>query len=162
MFLATLVASSLELCAQHGPELGRIAWQKDLDAALGLARQRDRAVLAVVQDLPGSDLSRSFGQGPLSEPLLVEAAETLFVPLILLRDRDERSDRSLERLHEPLAAVPVVRVLDARARDLVPRHDVGWTAHDLTAVMLAGLAASGRDVPTWLAVRAAESDFEHH
>lgn len=95
-----------------------------------------------------------FGSGPLSHPLLVEAIEDQFVPVLVYNNReagDEGGDAELlARFSEPSWNNPVVRFLDASGADLIPRKDGVWTADGLAARMIAALEAAKREVPAYL------------
>lgn len=91
-----------------------------------------------------------FGSGPLSHPLLVEAIEERFIPLLVFNNRDGTDARLLQRFGEPAWNNPVVRFLDGRGGDVIPRRDSVWTGDALAARMLAALRAAGREVPRWL------------
>ena len=60
-----------------------------------------------------------YGRSTLSHPLLVEAAEDLFVPVAIF---DHRADRAVPRRSgEPSWNDPVVRIVDPEGQDLAPR-----------------------------------------
>lgn len=99
----------------------------------------------------------AFGEGPLSEPLLVEAAETLFVPVAIRNNVDGYEKEVLERYDEPTWNNPVVRYVDGRGADLIPRKDRVWDLGGTAARMVAALEAAERDVPAWFATAAEES-----
>ncbi|MGE3175591.1 MAG: hypothetical protein AB7O97_23405 [Planctomycetota bacterium] len=88
----------------------------------------------------------------LSHPLLVEAAETLFVPVAVRNNSTGDGDaRVRERFDEPAWNNPVVRVLDADDRDLVEPVRRDWTEAGLADAMVRALQAGGRPTPPWLA-----------
>jgi len=93
----------------------------------------------------------AFGEGPLSTPLLVEAAETLFVPVAIRNNVEGYEQGVRERYGEPAWNNPVVRYLDARGADLIPRKDRVWDLGGTVARMTAALAAAEAQVPAWLA-----------
>jgi len=62
----------------------------------------------------------------------------------------------LKRYDEPAWNYQVVRVVDARGADLVPRLAKDWTVAGVSGQMVAGLRAAKRDVPAWLELLAAE------
>jgi hypothetical protein len=89
--------------------------------------------------------------------LIVEAAETAFVPLCVYNNRAEEA-AILKSFGEPAWNNPVVRVVDAERKDLVDRLAGDWSLAGLTRAMVAGLEAAHREVPTWLALLAREED----
>ncbi|MEM6675608.1 MAG: hypothetical protein AAF726_22345 [Planctomycetota bacterium] len=63
----------------------------------------------------------------------------------------------LERFDEPTWNNPVVRFVDARGVDVIPRKDRVWTTGGLLGRMREALVAADRDVPSWLSTVAAET-----
>lgn len=88
---------------------------------------------------------------------MVEAAETLFVPLAIRNNTEGDADaRVRERFREPAWNNPVVRVLDAEsAEDLTPRlhRREDWSR---AAVLGAMTEALGEPAPAWLRLAAQE------
>jgi hypothetical protein len=87
----------------------------------------------------------------LSHPLVVDAAQTLFVPACVHNNTDGDADaRVRAAFAEPAWNNPVVRVLDAERADLVPRVTDDWSLAGLTAAMVQGRTAAKLAVPAWL------------
>lgn len=143
--------------AREAPELGAVRWLRDHDAALSRARGEGRPVFALFQEVPGCQTCVSFGQAVLSHPLLVDAIESEFVPLAILNNAAGADREVLERYGEPAWNNPVVRFLDARGRDLIPRQKNVYSAHAIASRMVASLEAAGRPVPRYLRVARAEA-----
>jgi len=99
----------------------------------------------------------AFGEGPLSFPLLVEAAETLFVPVAIRNNVEGYEKQVLERYDEPAWNNPVVRYVDARGTDLIPRKDRVWGLGETLARTVAALEAGEASVPPWLRTVADET-----
>lgn len=113
------------------------AWGDDLDAALARSAESGRPVLALYRDPadgPGAG-------GLTAQPLLAEAAEDLFVPLLLPADGSEAA----------------ARVFDADNRDLVPPTAEIEGSGDLAALIVTALEAGGGGAPRWLKLAAAEN-----
>ncbi len=131
-------------------ELGQVAWERSLDSALERACEAQQPLFALFLEVPGCATCVGFGDGPLSEPLLVEAIETLFVPLAIFNNRKGADAEALRRFEEPAWNNPVVRLLDASGSDLIPRADGIYTTHELAARMTNSLTAAERPAPPWL------------
>ncbi len=87
----------------------------------------------------------------LSHPLIVEAAETLFVPVCVHNNtKDDDDARVLAAFKEPAWNNPVVRVLSHERQDLAARVTDDWSTAALVSAMVDALAASKLEVPTWL------------
>ncbi|HEX9793420.1 MAG TPA: VPGUxxT family thioredoxin-like (seleno)protein, type 2 [Planctomycetota bacterium] len=163
--------SAIALCAapaaaQHAPpaaaeraptELGTVQWGRALEPALELSRESGRPVFLLFQEIPGCETCRDFGRGPLSQPLLVEAIEALFVPVAIRNNEPGYAAALLERFQEPSWNNPVFRLLDGEGKDLLARKDGLWTTHAVAMRMIAALEAAQQRVPGYLRLVAEES-----
>lgn len=150
--------------AQDGPiEAGRVNWSHDLDAALAASAASGRPVFLLFQEIPGCDGVKAYGREVLSDPLIVEAIESEFHPVLAYNNRFEEADRALlERFEEPAWNYQVVRYLDAQGSDILPRKDRVWSKADTAARMIAVLEAAERPVPKYLQLVAEEADTTNH
>ncbi len=147
------LAASLLLAADGGDgarELGRVRWSRDLDEALVRSAHDGHPLFVLFQEVPGCSTCVSFGEQVLSHPLLVEAIETEFRPVFVYNNRPGHDAEVLARFGEPAWSNPVVRLLDAKGRDLVPRRTGVWTPHGIAARMVQALEGAGREVPRYL------------
>ncbi len=93
----------------------------------------------------------------MTHPLLVEAAETLFVPACVYNNtKGDADERVLKSFGERSWNNPVVRFLNADRKDLIPKVHKDWSLARLVNAMIAALKASKRDVPAWLRLLAEE------
>src|SRR5205085_11873279 len=128
--IATLLFLALPLGTDgraQPPELGRVRFGRDLDAGLAAAQRDAKPVFLLFQEIPGCSTCRDFGGGPLSQPLLVEAIETCFVPVAIHNSAGGADAAALKRFGEPAWNNPVVRFVDAGGNDLIPRRDGAWS-----------------------------------
>ena len=159
--LLSLAATPASAPGANPRELGRVHWGRDLASALRASGETGRPVLALFQEIPGCATCVGFGQGPLTHPLLVEAIEREFVPLAIHNNASAGPDReALERFREPAWNNPVMRFLDARGRDLLPRRDGLYGPDEIAVRLVAALAASHRPVPDYLRLVAEELSGE--
>lgn len=87
----------------------------------------------------------------LTQPQLVRAIEEEFIPVLVYNNRNSGMDRVLlERYREPAWNFQVIRFLDARGRDIIPRKDRVWTARGVAARMVKTLETFKRPVPDYL------------
>lgn len=136
-------------------ELGQVKWNRDLDAAKKISQETSQPILMLFQEVPGCSTCQDFGQGPLSHPLMVEAIETLFVPVLVYNNK--KSDETLlKHFSEPAWNNPVIRFLDSQATDIIKRKDRVWTTTGTANRMVEALAAAGKPVPDYLKLVAAD------
>jgi len=104
----------------RGPDLA--AWGTDLDEALARAAGSGRSVLALYRE----------PEGLTDQPLVAEAVEDLFVPLVIP------------------AGEGGCRVFDADEHDLVPPETAVETPGQLARFMVTALEVDGAEAPRWL------------
>ena len=63
----------------------------------------------------------------MSNPIVVEAIEDLFVPVLVYNNRKGQDKKMLDQFDEPSWNNPVVRYLDAGGDDLIARKDGVWS-----------------------------------
>ena len=143
--------------ATPAPELGTVAWLHDYAAGLRLAEQLKRPVFLLFQEIPGCDTCTGFGKNVLSHPLLKDAIETSFVPIVVRNNVKGIEAEIRERYEEPAWNNPVVRFVDAAEKDILPRKDRIWAAHGIAARMIASLEAQQHVVPDYLQLALAET-----
>lgn len=94
----------------------------------------------------------------LSHPFVVEAAETLCVPVAVRNNTQGDADAAVrERLREAAWNNPVVRWLGADEKDLAPKLHDDWSVAAMLAGTAAALRAAKAPVPGWLDLAAKES-----
>lgn len=87
----------------------------------------------------------------LSHPLLVDAIEELFVPVAIYNNtKGDRDAKTRKRLGEPAWNNPVIRFLDARGEDLIPRKDRIWSPKAVSARLVEALEVKDKKAPAWL------------
>lgn len=138
------------LANQNPEEVGTVKWERNHDAALAAARKSGKPVFALFQEVPGCAGCKQFGRDVMAHPLIAEAVEDLFTPLLIHNSKDGPDREILERYKEPAFNYQVVRFLDANGRDLIPRQERVWTADGIAARMIETLQKVGRPVPEYL------------
>ena len=133
-------------------EVGTVAWKRDLTEALTLSSEQRKPVFALFQEVPGCAGCQQFGADVLSDPLIVEAIETLFVPLLIHNNSPGRDAEVLAAFDEPAWNYQVVRFLDATGNDIIERKDKVWATGPLAERMISTLEAVGAAVPEYLRV----------
>lgn len=131
-------------------ELGAVNWLRDYDQALADANKSGKPILILFQEVPGCSNCTTYGNSILSEPLVVEAMEDLFVPLAVFNNKGGKDAAVLKRYGEPSWNNPVVRIVDANGKDLVDRMPDFRSAAQLSSGMLSALRRSNNKVPRYL------------
>lgn len=137
-------------------EAGKAEWGRDLDAALASSKATGRPVFALFQEIPGCAGCKQFGREVMSDPLLVEAIESEFTPLLIHNNKPGVDAQVLQRFGEPAWNFQVVRFLDADGKDIIPRKDQVWDTGGIAERMIATLTKAKRPVPAYLRLLAAE------
>eukprot|EP00549_Striatella_unipunctata_P011968 CAMPEP_0118687526 /NCGR_PEP_ID=MMETSP0800-20121206/8429_1 /TAXON_ID=210618 ORGANISM="Striatella unipunctata, Strain CCMP2910" /NCGR_SAMPLE_ID=MMETSP0800 /ASSEMBLY_ACC=CAM_ASM_000638 /LENGTH=424 /DNA_ID=CAMNT_0006584715 /DNA_START=30 /DNA_END=1304 /DNA_ORIENTATION=+ len=143
------VRATIQTCQLHPnpdyEELGCLHFKyagDSMEQAMAEAIATDRPIMIVFQELPGCRTCLKFGQDVLSHPLIVEAAETLFVPIVVNNRGITPGDSSvLDFYREPRLNNPVVRFVSGKTgKDISARvSDGNWTVGALAKSMVEAL-----------------------
>ena len=131
-------------------ELGEIAWYRDYDYALKLAKEQHKDVLILFQEVPGCATCRNYGHHVLSHPLLAEAVESLFVPVVVYNNKGGKDKVLLTKYNEPAWNNPVVRIVDVSGRNLIKRLAGDYSASSLAEAMILALDQQLKTAPKYL------------
>lgn len=154
MMITPLACSASNV--EQPEEAGRVNWGRDLDTALASSKQTGKPVFALFQEIPGCAGCKQFGRDVLSNPVLVEAIETEFTPLLIHNNKPGKDAEVSKRFGEPAWNYQVVRFLDSEAKDIIPRRDQVWDTGGIVERMIATLMKAKRPVPAYLSLLAAE------
>ncbi len=91
----------------------------------------------------------TYGREVLTHPFIVDAAREAFVPVCVYNNTKEDA-ALLTSFKEPSWNNPVVRIMDADRKDLVPRVNNDWTLRGLAGAMVAALREAKKPVPAYL------------
>lgn len=140
-------------------EVGHVKWERDYKVALEQSKNSQKPIFLLFQEVPGCIGCQNFGQEVLTHPLLVEAIEELFVPVLVFNNRATGDDVELMKLfQEPSWNYQVIRFIDAEGQDIIPRKDKVWSIGGVAKRMIAALQRTGREVPLYLQAVAVEND----
>lgn len=157
-FLA-LMLPALSCFAASTPqpeEAGPAHWGRILETALTSSARTGKPVFALFQEIPGCAGCKQFGREVMSHPLIVEAVETEFTPLLIHNNKGGRDAEVMKRYGEPAWNYQVVRFLNSNGEDLIPRKDQVWDTGGIAERMVAALTQAKRPVPAYLTLLAAE------
>ncbi len=137
-------------------ELGTVNWLRDYDAALAAANKSGKNVLILFQEVPGCSTCRNYGHDVLSDPLLVEAIENSFVPLAIFNNEGGKDRVVLNKYKEPSWNNPVVRIVDEKGDNVVPRVAGNYSAYGLFQAMKQSFVKRGEQLPAYLQLHGQE------
>lgn len=141
---------------EHAEEAGTVHWGRILETALASSGQTGKPVFALFQEIPGCAGCRQFGHEVMSHPLVVEAVEAEFIPLLIHNNKGGRDLEVLQRFGEPAWNYQVVRFFNSQAEDIIPRKDQVWDTGGIAERMVTALTQVRHPVPTYLKLLAAE------
>ncbi len=131
-------------------ELGEVKWIRQLDKGLQQAEAANKMVFILFQEVPGCATCQNYGQEVLSHPLIVEAIESLFVPVAIFNNKGGEDAKTLKYFNEPSWNNPVVRIVDKKKKNVIPRVSGNYTQLGLVQAMTLALKQNGQRVPLYL------------
>ncbi|MCG8564985.1 MAG: thioredoxin family protein [Desulfobacterales bacterium] len=143
-------------------EVGDVTWGRSLEAAQRTARETQKPILILFQEVPGCQGCRTFGRDVLTHPLLVEAMEDEFVPLLIHNNTPGEDARLLKYFKEPAWNYQVIRFFDADLKEIIPRRDRVWNLGGVARRMALALGAAGKRVPPYLTTLANLEETDQH
>ena len=91
---------------------------------------------------------KQFGREVLKHPQIVKSIESEFIPLLVYNNRSVEMDLELlRRYNEPAWNYQVIRFIDAKGDDIIPRKDRIWTIKAVASRMIEALKAAERPIP---------------
>ena len=162
LLLLVPMTSASKATGDNPVEIGHVNWGRDFAQAQRLSREHSKPILILFQEVPGCIGCQDFGRQVLTHPLLVEAIEEEFIPVVVFNNRSSGQDAEmLRRYNEPSWNYQVIRFVDATGADIIPRRDRIWTIAGVASRMAAALEAAGKQVPLYLRAVALENDRQH-
>jgi len=146
---------------QQDQELGKVSWYRDYDVATSLSKKENKPVLILFQEVPGCATCRNYGNDVLSNPLLVEAIEDLFIPLVIHNNKGGKDREILNQFKEPSWNNPVVRIVDANGTGLVPRVAGNYSTKGLYNAMHTALTKTYTEIPEYMILLGKELSAVH-
>lgn len=137
-------------------ELGKVTWLRDFDAGLERSKAEDKPIFLLFQEVPGCGTCQRYGQDVLSHPLIVDAIETLFVPVAIFNNKGGADRKVLEYYKEPAWNNPVLRIVGAGKQDVVPRVAGNYSVQAVVQAMYLALVNTYQDIPPYLELLNAE------
>ncbi len=148
------VAVELPRQVEQPEELGDVRWRRGFATAQAEARKSGKPMLVLFDEVPGCHTVKTYGARVLRHPLIVEAAETHFVPVVVYNNVEGDDREILNSFGEPTWNNPVVRIMTPDRKELVPRVAGDYTTAGLATAMSTAL---GKSSPKWLQLFAEQS-----
>lgn len=150
--ISGLCLISATLFAQKGNpiELGKVNWLRDFDTALKQAKEKEKPVFILFQEVPGCATCRNYGQNVLSHPLIVEAIENLFIPVAIYNNKRGKDAEVLKYYGEPSWNNPVVRIVGRDKKDIIPRVSGRYSQFGVVEAMKYALDLANQAIPAYL------------
>jgi hypothetical protein len=121
-------------------ELGRVRWRRDYDEAIKTSTSEKKPVFVFIQDISGVDVNIQYGEAVLSHPLVVEAIESLFIPLAIYNSEPNRDTDMLAKLSENSSNQTVIRIVNSRGTDLTERVVDNLTMDGILSAIIESLS----------------------
>ena len=131
-------------------ELGDVDWIRDYDEAIAQSKKQNKAVFVLFQEVPGCATCRNYGSDVLSHPLIVDAIEHEFIPLVIFNNKGGKDADILKKYKEPSWNNPVVRIINTEEKNLVDRVAGKYDKHSITLAMIQALQKQAIPVPEYL------------
>jgi hypothetical protein len=68
-------------------EVGLVNWNRNFEASIEKSKKENKPALVLFQEVPGCAGCQAFGRDVLSHPLVVEAIENEFIPILVYNNR---------------------------------------------------------------------------
>ena len=156
VFISDNTTAELQSVKDAPVELGQVDWIRNFDEGAAKAKQQKKPLLVLFQEVPGCSTSSGYGKNVLSHPLIVEAIETLFVPVAIYNNHSGEDERVLKSFKEPSWNNPVVRIITPQREQLAPRLNGDYTKAGLVKTMITALENDNKPVPQYLTLLAQE------
>jgi len=134
---------------QH-EELGDVNWERDFEKGIAASKAMDKPVFLLFQEVPGCSTCRNYGADVLSHPQIVEAIETLFVPVAIFNNKRGKDAEVLKYYKEPSWNNPVVRIVDSKKKNIIKRVAGNYSKLGIVHAMVFALQAEDKAIPTYL------------
>ncbi len=139
-------------------ELGKVSWLRDYNAAIKASKKANKPIFLLFTEVPGCSTVKGFANGPLSDPLVVDAIQHEFIPLAIYNNTSGDADaKILKKFDEPSWNNPVVRFIDSNGEDVRPRYSRGWKKAGLLKAMVEALDKTG-GAPDYLKLTSNEAN----
>lgn len=153
LLIVLILSGSDMLIAQKVPiELGKVNWLRDLKTSQIEAGRLSKPIIILFQEVPGCMTCQRYGEEVLSHPLIVEAIESLFVPLAIYNNKKGKDADVLALYKEPSWNNPVLRIVSAEGEPILPRYTGEYSPEAVASFLVDALKVMGIPVPSHLSL----------
>ena len=139
------------MSAQNNPvELGDVHWLRSFDEAQARSKKEEKPILILFQEIPGCETCKNYGSKVLTQPLIVEAIETEFIPLAIHNNKGGHDAEILRRFNEASWNNPVVHIVDSEGSNVVPKLSGNYTIAGISTLMTNALIKQNGKAPVYL------------
>jgi len=131
-------------------ELGDVNWIRSFEDGLAKSATQKKPIFLLFQEVPGCSTCQNYGQNVLSHPLIVEAIESLFVPVAIFNNKGGQDAKVLKFYGEPSWNNPVVRIVNNKKEDIINRVNGNYTRLGIVQAMRLALQTENLEVPAYL------------
>lgn len=156
VLIVLMIMMNLPIGNTNPVELGDVHWLRSMDEAVERSRKENKPILILFQEVPGCQTCKNYGSQILTQPLIVEAIETHFIPLAIFNNKGGHDAEILRRYNEPSWNNPVVRIVKASGEDVINRLSGNYSAQGLTEMMVNALLKAQGKAPAYLQLLADE------
>ncbi len=133
-------------------ELGHVNWLRNYNVAKAKAIKENKPLLIFFQEVPGCSTASGYGKRVMTHPLIIEAVESLFVPVAIYNNVGGHDREILNSFNEPSWNNPVVRIITPEGKSLSPRLNGDYTRLGLVNSMVEALKNNNVPVPRYLEI----------
>lgn len=149
-FQANLFAQERTNPKSQQEELGAVSWFRNYNFATKEAKRQNKSVLIFFQEVPGCSTCKNYGNNVMSHPLIVEAIENEFIPLVIFNNKGGDDRNTLNKFNEPTWNNPVVRIVNSEGSDVVDRLAGDYSPTGLVKSMKKALVKDRKSIPEYL------------
>ena len=131
-------------------ELGKVHWYRNYDEAIAVAKKEKKDIVILFQEVPGCATCRNYGHNVLSHPLMVDALENAFIPLVIYNNKNGNDKKILDKFNEPSWNNPVVRIIDTEGNNRVQRVNNDYSALTLCKRLKEALTTRKTAIPQYI------------
>ena len=112
-----------------------------------MAKEQEKSIFLLFQEVQGCSTCKNYGREVLSDPLLVKIIEEEFISLVIYNNKGGKDKEILNHYQEPSWNNPVVPILDAEGKNLIPRMANDYSKKKVALQLIHILRNAHKTVP---------------